>query len=337
MNATIQFTCPLCQKQMTLPSATVGQQGKCPGCGQVVTITAGAAQMPPVNPAAQNQPVLVNPVDSPPTIPSSAPVVNPPEQVNSGDSPFAKLGQVVTGLQQHSRRTQGKKVNGWVIGGVIFGGMFLLSLIFSLSQMGNISNLRSDTSSSQSQSSSADNGRVKKGTLSSFEDHPPPVLQAVRNGNEVFELKSYMSGEDDYIASAIHQYLVYKDGQLVAVCEKFIVGKGLFEPNPDEGDVKFSYQEELTFSDESGKKRNHEGKKVGDNKYEYRHLYQFQKDFFISTNTRDIQLFQDPEFGEGYWTRKETSIIDYRGRMGDMPDSREEKTSRGAAIPVKLP
>ena len=32
------FTCPHCQSQMSFPSAAVGQQGKCSGCQQVVTI-----------------------------------------------------------------------------------------------------------------------------------------------------------------------------------------------------------------------------------------------------------------------------------------------------------
>ena len=34
----IDFTCPHCQSQMNFPSAAVGQQGKCSGCQQNVTI-----------------------------------------------------------------------------------------------------------------------------------------------------------------------------------------------------------------------------------------------------------------------------------------------------------
>jgi len=41
MDAAIQFTCPHCNHTMKLPSSTVGKQGKCPGCGQVVTISSG--------------------------------------------------------------------------------------------------------------------------------------------------------------------------------------------------------------------------------------------------------------------------------------------------------
>jgi len=36
--ATINFTCPHCQSQMNFPSTAVGQQGKCSGCLQNVTI-----------------------------------------------------------------------------------------------------------------------------------------------------------------------------------------------------------------------------------------------------------------------------------------------------------
>jgi len=34
----INFTCPHCQKEMNFPSTAVGQQGKCSGCQQIVTI-----------------------------------------------------------------------------------------------------------------------------------------------------------------------------------------------------------------------------------------------------------------------------------------------------------
>jgi len=38
MNDTIQFTCPECSHQIQLPSTAFGKQGKCPACGQVVSI-----------------------------------------------------------------------------------------------------------------------------------------------------------------------------------------------------------------------------------------------------------------------------------------------------------
>ena len=38
MNETIHFTCPECNHQIQLPSATIGKQGKCPACDQVVSI-----------------------------------------------------------------------------------------------------------------------------------------------------------------------------------------------------------------------------------------------------------------------------------------------------------
>ena len=46
MDAPIQFTCQHCSHHMQLPSSTVGRQGKCPGCGEVVTITAPVRETP---------------------------------------------------------------------------------------------------------------------------------------------------------------------------------------------------------------------------------------------------------------------------------------------------
>ena len=51
MDATIQFTCPHCQSQMSFPLAAVGQQGKCGGCQQIVMIqrdSLPAVSKPPV-------------------------------------------------------------------------------------------------------------------------------------------------------------------------------------------------------------------------------------------------------------------------------------------------
>ena len=55
MNATIQFTCPLCQKKMNLPATTVGRQGNCPGCKQVVTIQVDPPQLEPQPPTPETQ------------------------------------------------------------------------------------------------------------------------------------------------------------------------------------------------------------------------------------------------------------------------------------------
>ena len=52
--STIDFTCPHCQSQMNFPSASVGQQGKCSGCQQIVTIQPDPTPALP-NPAAKNR------------------------------------------------------------------------------------------------------------------------------------------------------------------------------------------------------------------------------------------------------------------------------------------
>ena len=46
----INFTCPHCSFQKQLPASAVGQQGNCPNCNAVVTITADATANPQVSP-----------------------------------------------------------------------------------------------------------------------------------------------------------------------------------------------------------------------------------------------------------------------------------------------
>ena len=143
MNATIQFTCPLCQKQMKLPSATVGQQWKCPGCGQVVTFTAGSSQTSPINPVAQIQPVLVQPVAvSPPAVqsqptPASQHVF---QHINTNTSRSRRRRsarkQGLTGIQ--------KAVIAYVAIGLFAG---IISLVAFRGSSGPIKNKRSSNSS----------------------------------------------------------------------------------------------------------------------------------------------------------------------------------------------
>jgi hypothetical protein len=45
MPGSFQFTCPECGQQMMLPADTVGQEGICPGCQQVVTIRPDALDL----------------------------------------------------------------------------------------------------------------------------------------------------------------------------------------------------------------------------------------------------------------------------------------------------
>jgi|GEM_PF-2690421 len=67
MSDKIQFTCPHCSHQMQLPSSTVGKQGKCPGCGEVVTISAPVSQTP-LSPSHQsNDPLGPSPGPLQPT------------------------------------------------------------------------------------------------------------------------------------------------------------------------------------------------------------------------------------------------------------------------------
>lgn len=83
MPDSVQFTCPLCSMKMQLPAATVGRQGSCPGCKQVVMIQPDppAAAATPTQPAALEQP----PIAPPPVMPAStpppvAPAMMPPSQ-----------------------------------------------------------------------------------------------------------------------------------------------------------------------------------------------------------------------------------------------------------------
>lgn len=46
MSETFLFVCPHCQQQLHLSTSTLGQKGKCPGCFQVITVTASTDAAP---------------------------------------------------------------------------------------------------------------------------------------------------------------------------------------------------------------------------------------------------------------------------------------------------
>jgi hypothetical protein len=96
MNATIQFTCPQCNHQMNLPSSTVGKQGKCPGCGEVVTITS-AVCVPGAEPGAEPGSIGgSNPQASPAESPFAIKIDSPQHQASSNKT------------QQHSKASGSK-------------------------------------------------------------------------------------------------------------------------------------------------------------------------------------------------------------------------------------
>ena len=76
MSETFLFICPHCQQQLHLPTSTLGQKGTCPGCSQVITVTASTdaapspAQQPqyqpPQHPQYQQPPQQAPPVPTPP-------------------------------------------------------------------------------------------------------------------------------------------------------------------------------------------------------------------------------------------------------------------------------
>jgi hypothetical protein len=68
MSETVIFTCPACSFQKHIPAKLVGQKGKCPGCQQVVLISAAPAKPTPApsNRVTQNKAdPLGTPVDDP--------------------------------------------------------------------------------------------------------------------------------------------------------------------------------------------------------------------------------------------------------------------------------
>jgi len=68
MSEKVIFTCPACSFQKHIPAKFVGQKGKCPGCQQVVLISAAPAKLTPApsNRVTQNKAdPLGTPVDDP--------------------------------------------------------------------------------------------------------------------------------------------------------------------------------------------------------------------------------------------------------------------------------
>lgn len=71
MNATIHFTCPQCSHTMQLPETLVGTQGKCPSCGQVITVQMSLNNSPlatPLLPSGSTAQPGTSPLDAPITI-----------------------------------------------------------------------------------------------------------------------------------------------------------------------------------------------------------------------------------------------------------------------------
>jgi hypothetical protein len=274
---------------------------------------------------------------------------------SSGSSLEGILGKV-------KAATLDRKHGPAIIGASLLGFTILLGLLVFFAD-------QSGTSSSQSQSSSADNRRASyanidenghyksqsassKGTLNSFNDHPRPVLDAVRDGKQVLELQGMGVLTGSGLQS--NNYLILENGKLIGWVEKAIwtdkAAASLI--GAKQGEVSWTIRRTLK-TDESQNKITFEFTKAplgleGDatdgvevileNEFHLRILLQMpDRKTYKSRNVREVQIVMDPEVGEGYWKGSSTTTIKFRGTVADVSDSVDRETGRGAVIPVTLP
>lgn len=81
--STIDFACPYCERQSSVPASFAGKQGKCPGCQRII-------QVPdPAEDAAGGAPTLIEPAPLAPTVVEPAPLVGKaPAEPPAGDLVF---------------------------------------------------------------------------------------------------------------------------------------------------------------------------------------------------------------------------------------------------------
>ena len=130
MNATIQFTCPHCQRQMNFPAAAAGQQGKCGGCQQIVMIQPNSQSAgPAVPPALPSSASAITPPTLPPAI-----IVAQDQEGSRGDTDFAMIqGGGSTALTRTQLSPDAKKKIIILVaaggGGLAFFGFVLLVVV----------------------------------------------------------------------------------------------------------------------------------------------------------------------------------------------------------------
>jgi MoxR-like ATPase len=116
--ATIEFTCSACQRMLRVPHAAAGRQVKCPQCGAVQTVNAGAAPAPPPggnHGSALHSPPATDLFATSPTSPSPPPSTYqpsspPPSPAFAFDAPAAATGSATAARALVGRETPTKRL-----------------------------------------------------------------------------------------------------------------------------------------------------------------------------------------------------------------------------------
>jgi hypothetical protein len=208
-----------------------------------------------------------------------------------------------------------------------FVGLFVFSVGTSLLLM-----LTGGFSSIGSSSSGTSKKVAEKGKLSSFFDVPPPVTRAVRDGKDVLELtmvgplfEKERKEQDDW-----NFYLIFEDEKLVGFVTKH-------QPSSkSEADLFGLDAGEAYWDLVKGEFIDWKLDRKAKDKMSLSTTMRSEGDIFVNTTTFNISITMNTTVGEGYWTGTVTDRTKYRGRVGYMDDSYEERYGRGGVIPVRL-
>ena len=203
MSDKIQFTCPHCSHQMQLPSSTVGKQGKCPGCGEVVTITASqpvqSSQQQPLGPppdslAASHDQQL--PVQSQPLAHQSLPQQTAPHTVIQ--QPVSQLSPEQKDVD--TGRASNKKP--FLIGAGVGGGLGVMAtaLLFMILG-GDDSKPTSDVDDKPTTNATLDVDPQQVDSNSSVQDSPAVLPVAPEAGTVAINLSSPEALGESYLAA----------------------------------------------------------------------------------------------------------------------------------------
>ncbi len=327
----ITFNCPGCGKNYKVGDDRAGKRTRCPKCGQKIRVPKGGQLITPRMKALEPS----NRGLAPPRVRDSKVVL---AAAQSSDEYCPSLQKSETFRTRP--RTKGSSFGTFtLVGGIAAGLLLLAPCVCAIAIIGY-----------QIENTAVDASKEDKGPtefeLGSFDDIPPPVLDAAQSGKEVWELREWETGSVP-LALHISGYIVLDSKGLKQAFWKEHHSKGsIFGAKNREvikwGESKLDDVKEIEIPDLNGieEKQKLESHWSFDRPSEDRFTIAItstmESETAFSTHMVRTSVVIDKESGQGYWKGEVTTRVRFRGRLADSPDREESRELKGSSVvPVK--
>jgi hypothetical protein len=227
-----------------------------------------------------------------------------------------------------------------------FGLLVLVSMCAGVAVIGlGVGAVATISTPSQTGSTPGESGpkaSIDSGLLTSFDQVPPPVLAAAKEGKEIWELRPGLSFSEE---NGTKLYVILDNGSLSKIVDVVHFKKGSPLLSADERklepikwfDNKLHLKLDPIGSDpeESKTDISWSFSRSSKNRFTVTTTMKIESKIQSITEVRQANVVIDPQVGEGFYQGEHTQHGRFRGRMANCPDWHKTKPLSGGVVPFE--